>query len=203
MTTPEDTRDVRRLIFTYRSYTPIPFLLVMIWFAQPTPLSMVVGFAVAFVGEIIRFWGVSIVGAETRTTGRVGGTFLITSGPFSYVRNPLYLGNMLLYAGVGVMSMALYPWLLVIAIVWFYIQYYLIVTKEEEYLIERFGSEYEEYRLNVRRFIPRVIAYRPARPGAKGANPAEGMASERRTLQAILLVTAAIVAKYLWLQRGA
>lgn len=203
MTTPEDTRDVRRLIFTYRSYTPIPFLLVMIWFAQPTPLSMVVGFAIAFVGEIIRFWGVSIVGAETRTTGRVGGTFLITSGPFSYVRNPLYLGNMLLYAGVGVMSMALYPWLLVIAIVWFYIQYYLIVTKEEEYLIERFGSEYEEYRLNVRRFIPRVIPYRPARPGAKGANPAEGMASERRTLQAILLVTAAIVAKYLWLQRGA
>jgi protein-S-isoprenylcysteine O-methyltransferase Ste14 len=164
---------------------------------------MVVGFAIAFVGEIIRFWGVSIVGAETRTTGRVGGTSLITSGPFSYVRNPLYLGNMLLYAGVGVMSMALFPWLLVIAIVWFYIQYYLIVTKEEEYLLERFGSEYEEYRLNVRRFIPRVIAYRPARPGAKGANPAEGMASERRTLQAILLVTAAIVVKYLWLQWGA
>ncbi|HXX65471.1 MAG TPA: isoprenylcysteine carboxylmethyltransferase family protein, partial [Bacteroidota bacterium] len=68
--------DIRRLIFRMRSYTPIPFLLVMVYFARPTPLSLVIGFAVLFVGEIIRFWGVAIVGAETRTTGTVGGTYL-------------------------------------------------------------------------------------------------------------------------------
>jgi protein-S-isoprenylcysteine O-methyltransferase Ste14 len=192
--------DIRRLIFKYRSYTPIPFLLVMIWFAQPTVPSLVIGFAVVFAGELIRFWGVSIVGAETRTTGTVGGTFLITNGPFSYVRNPLYVGNMLLYAGVGIMSMALFPWMLLVAIAWFYLQYYLIVTREEEYLAATFGGEFDEYRRNVRRFVPRLTPYRSARPAAKTVDPSEGLSSERRTLQAIGLVVALVVAKYIYLR---
>jgi protein-S-isoprenylcysteine O-methyltransferase Ste14 len=191
--------DIRRVIFKYRSYTPIPFLLVMIWFAEPTVLSLVIGFAVVFIGELIRFWGVSIVGAETRTTGTVGGTFLITNGPFSYVRNPLYAGNMLLYAGVGIMSMALFPWMLLVAVAWFYVQYYLIVTREEEYLAVTFGEDFEVYRKNVRRFMPRLTPYRSARPAAKTVDPSEGLASERRTLQAIGLVTALVLAKYLYL----
>jgi protein-S-isoprenylcysteine O-methyltransferase Ste14 len=193
-----DTFDVRRWIFTYRSYTPIPFLVVMVVFARPTVLSLVGGFAIMLIGELIRFWGVSIAGAETRTTGNVGGTYLITNGPFAYVRNPLYLGNMLLYAGIGVMSLALFPWLLIIAVVWFYVQYYLIVTREEEYLAGRFGGEYDEYRRHVRRFLPRLTPYRTARPPAKTLDPAEGLASEKRTLQAIGLVTLLIVALYVF-----
>jgi protein-S-isoprenylcysteine O-methyltransferase Ste14 len=185
--------DIRRLIFKYRSYTPIPFLVVMAVFAAPTAASLVIGFAVAFVGEIIRFWGVSIAGAETRTTGTVGGTFLIMTGPFAYVRNPLYLGNMLLYAGVGVMSMALFPWLLIAALVWFYLQYYLIVTSEEGYLSGQFGSDYACYCRHVRRFLPRLTAYKSGAPPARQLDPAEGLASERRTLQAIGLVTLAII----------
>jgi len=192
--------DIRRLIFRMRSYTPIPFLLVMVYFAQPTPLSLVIGFAVLFIGEIIRFWGVSIVGAETRTTGTVGGTYLSTNGPFAYVRNPLYVGNMLVYAGVGVMSMALFPWMLIAALCWFYVQYYLIVTREEEYLAGTFGDEYALYRKSVRRFIPRWTPYRSLHPAPKTVNPQEGLASERRTLQAIVLVTLVIVAKYIYVQ---
>lgn len=199
MTVDGNDNDIRRVIFKYRSYTPLPFLLVMIWFAEPTVLSLVVGFAVVFVGELIRFWGVSIVGAETRTTGTVGGTFLITNGPFSYVRNPLYAGNMLLYAGVGIMSMALFPWMLIVAVAWFYVQYYLIVTREEEYLASTFGDDFEVYRRNVRRFVPRLTPYRSARPAAKTVDPSEGLSSERRTLQAIGLVTALVLAKYLYL----
>jgi protein-S-isoprenylcysteine O-methyltransferase Ste14 len=196
----KNDNDIRRMIFKYRSYTPIPFLLVMIWFAQPTVLSLVIGFAVVFTGELIRFWGVSIVGAETRTTGTVGGTFLITNGPFSYVRNPLYVGNMMLYAGVGIMSMALFPWMLLVAISWFYLQYYLIVTREEEYLAATFGGEFDAYRRNVRRFVPRLTPYRSARPAAKTVDPSEGLSSERRTLQAIGLVFALVVAKYIYLR---
>jgi protein-S-isoprenylcysteine O-methyltransferase Ste14 len=138
--------DIRAWMFAYRSYTPIPFLAAMVWFARPTLISLLLGFAVVVAGEMIRLWGVSIAGAETRTTGTVGGTYLITNGPFGYVRNPLYVGNMLMYAGVGIMSMALFPWLLIIALLWFYVQYYLIVTKEEEYLLERFGEEYRAQR---------------------------------------------------------
>jgi protein-S-isoprenylcysteine O-methyltransferase Ste14 len=193
--TPEDSEtDVRRLIFKYRSYTPLPFLTVMVCFADPTVLSLIVGFGILSIGELIRFWGVSIAGAETRTTGTVGGTFLITTGPFAFVRNPLYVGNMLMYAGIGIMSMALFPWLLLVAIVWFYIQYYLIVTKEEEYLAERFGEEYAHYRRKVGRFLPRWRAYVSSQPPPKVLNPSEGLASEKRTLQAIGLVTLLILA---------
>jgi protein-S-isoprenylcysteine O-methyltransferase Ste14 len=196
----KNDNDIRRQIFKYRSYTPIPFLLVMIWFAQPTVLSLVAGCAVVFTGELIRFWGVSIAGAETRTTGTVGGTFLITNGPFSYVRNPLYVGNMMLYAGVGIMSMALFPWMLLVAISWFYLQYYLIVTREEEYLAATFGGEFDEYRRNVRRFVPRLTPYRSVRPAAKTVDPSEGLTSEKRTLQAIGLVLTIVVAKYIYLR---
>jgi protein-S-isoprenylcysteine O-methyltransferase Ste14 len=194
--------DIRRLIFKYRSYTPIPFLIVMVWFAHPTLLSMVIGFALVFLGESLRFWGVSIAGSETRTTGKVGGTFLITNGPFAYVRNPLYVGNMTMYIGIGVMSMALFPWLLIIAALWFYMQYYLIVTQEEEYLVGHFGVEYEEYRKHVGRFIPRLQRYVSLTPPPKGVSASEGFASERRTLQAIGLVTLLIVARFVFGGQG-
>jgi protein-S-isoprenylcysteine O-methyltransferase Ste14 len=192
--------DIRRLIFKYRSYTPIPFLVVMIWFAEPTLPSMVLGFLMIVGGEAIRFWGVSIAGSETRTTGKVGGTYLITNGPFAYVRNPLYVGNIVMYAGVGVMSMALFPWLLAGAVLWFYFQYHMIVTREEEYLAKRFGGEYENYTRGVGRFVPRLKRYVSPSPPAKSVTVSEGLASERRTLQAIVLVTLLIIVKYMYLR---
>ena len=185
--------DFRGLVFRYRSYTPLPFLAVMVVFARPAVWSIAAGIALMALGEALRFWGVSIVGAETRTTGTVGGTYLITSGPFAYVRNPLYLGNMMLYAGVGLMSMALFPWLLAAAVLWFYVQYWLIVTREEEYLASTFGDAYREYVNSVPRFFPRWTPYRSAQPPPKRANLREGLASERRTLQAIGLVTVALL----------
>jgi protein-S-isoprenylcysteine O-methyltransferase Ste14 len=190
------TTDIRQLVFTYRSYTPLPFLLLMMVFAQPTPSSLMAGFAVLLAGEAIRFWGVSIVGSETRTTGSVGGTYLITTGPYAYVRNPLYVGNMLMYAGVGIMSLAWWPWLPLAALVWFYVQYTLIVTREEEYLAGRFGETFADYCRHVRRFVPRLTPYRTAAPPSKFLNFAEGLSSERRTLQALVIVTALVLILY-------
>lgn len=194
-------KTLRALAFTYRSYTPIPFLILMVFTAQPTLASLMVGFCVLCVGELIRFWGVSIAGAETRTTGTVGGTYLITSGPFAHVRNPLYLGNMLMYTGIGIMSMALFPWLQIVALVWFAVQYRLIVAGEEEYLAGRFGAEYEEYRRQVPRFLPRLTRYVPSAAPAKALNPSEGLASEKRTLQAVGIVTLMLVIIYI-VQQG-
>ena len=185
--------DLPKVMFSVRSYTPIPFLIMMVLFARPTLMSVLIGFIIVLVGECIRFWGVSLAGAETRTTGTVGGTYLITNGPFAYVRNPLYVGNMLVYIGVGVMSMALFPWLILIALVWFVFQYTLIITGEEEYLRATFGESYVHYCGAVHRFIPRMIPYRSTQLSPKTVNIREGLDSEKRTLQAIGLVTIAIV----------
>ena len=106
--------------FKYRSYTPIPFVIVMLIFENASVESLIVGFIIALAGELIRFWGVSWAGSETRTTGSVGGSNLIISGPFAYVRNPLYVGNILMYTGLGVMSFALFPYLHIAGDCFFY-----------------------------------------------------------------------------------
>ena len=123
--------DIGKLVFKYRGYTPIPFLIVMLIFAESTIESLIGGFLLVMVGEFFRFWGICYAGAETRTTGRVGGSYLIISGAFAYVRNPLYLGNIITYLGIGIMSMALFPYLQIIALIYFYVQYYLIINEEE------------------------------------------------------------------------
>jgi protein-S-isoprenylcysteine O-methyltransferase Ste14 len=179
--------DFRQRIFQYRSYIPIPFLIVMVIFARPTGLSIVAGLGIVLVGEFIRLWGVAIAGSETRTTGPVGGTFLITKGPFAYVRNPLYVGNILIYCGVGVM--ALLPWVAGVAFIFFTVQYTLIVSLEEEYLIKTFGDDYRRYVKAVPRFLPTFKRF----PGSTNIQPdldwARGIISEKSTLLAITLVT--------------
>ena len=188
--------DIRQRIFEIRSYTPIPFILLMLIYAKPTPASIVVGLLLAMLGELIRFWGVSIAGTETRTTGPVGGTNLITDGPFAYVRNPLYVGNMMMYVGVGIMANALMPYLIIVAYSFFVFQYTMIVLREEEYLHGAFGDEFERYVQNVPRFIPRLTPYVGVHSFHRDPDIARGLQSERRTLQAFSVLTLVIIVLY-------
>jgi protein-S-isoprenylcysteine O-methyltransferase Ste14 len=185
--------------FKYRSYTPIPFLFLMFFFEDANIWSLVAGFLIALAGEFIRFWGVSWAGSETRTTGSVGGTFLIVSGPFAYVRNPLYVGNILLYFGLGIMSFAIFPYLQIVAIIFFFIQYHFIVKEEEEYLEKAYGKDYEEYVKNVPRFFPKPISYKVDNIEQPPLNWKGGLRSEKRTLQAFSLVT--IIILLIWFFR--
>lgn len=174
--------NLSKFLFKNRSYTPLPFLLVMVIFAKPNLYSMITGFLIALLGEMIRFWGVCYIGSESRTTGKVGGTKLLVSGPFAYVRNPLYVGNILIYMGIGVMSNALFPYLIIFGFIFFVFQYYFIIIEEEKYLKDEFKEDYIEYYKNVRRFIPKL------RPYKKSNNKinfefSRGISSERRTLQ--------------------
>jgi protein-S-isoprenylcysteine O-methyltransferase Ste14 len=188
--------DIRLKIFELRSYTPMPFIMLMLVYAEPTMTSLTAGFAIAIVGEMIRFWGVSIAGSETRTTGVVGATNLITDGPFGYVRNPLYLGNILIYLGCGIMSNALVPWLQLAALVWFIVQYHFIVSREEEYLRQTFGEEYDRYVRNVPRFLPRLTQYSGDHSFHRDADFSRGIKSETRTLQGFAAVVLLIIARY-------
>lgn len=192
--------DFRQRLFQYRSYTPIPFLIVMMIFARPTIESLTTGFVVIVLGESIRLWGVAIAGSETRTTGPVGGTYLITRGPFSYVRNPLYVGNILIYVGVGIMSNAVFPWLALIALIYFFWQYSLIVNLEEEHLREKFGEEYKRYCESVPRFFPLPRRYQQGEHAQPELDWKRGIISEKRTLQAITVLT--IVLAILYYYRG-
>lgn len=76
---------------------------------------------------------------------------LIVKGPFRLTRNPLYLGMMLLYAGMAFWLDALWPLLLLLPLI-VVIQGYAI-AREERYLERRFGAEYVDYCRRVRRWI--------------------------------------------------
>jgi protein-S-isoprenylcysteine O-methyltransferase Ste14 len=176
-------------VFKYRSYSPIPFVILMLAFQKATVESLLIGFAITTLGELIRLWGVCYAGSETRTTGKVGGTFLIISGPFAYVKNPLYLGNILMYFGFGIMSLALFPYLQIVALIFFYFQYHVIISREEGYLREQFGEEYSKYYKAVPKLIPTVFPYRNKNLEQPEFNFKAGFRSERRTLQAFAITT--------------
>lgn len=182
--------------FKYRSYTPIPFIILMLFFENANPTSLVVGFLIALIGELIRFWGVSWAGSETRTTDSVGGSNLIISGPFAYVRNPLYVGNILMYFGLGIMSFALFPYLQIVAIAFFILQYHLIVGEEEAFLKTKFGDQYKRFLENVPKFFPRLTPYKDEKNIQPKVSYAKGFKSEIRTLQAFAVVILLIIVKW-------
>ena len=188
--------DLRDRLFTYRSYTPIPFLVLGLIFGQPTAQSMAIGIVMAILGESLRFWGVGHATSLTRVTGSVGAPRLVVSGPFAYLRNPLYLGNMLLYTGFGVMSNR--PILIAATALWFVFQYWMIVSREEEFLAKEFPEEYTLYRASVPKFIPRLTPY-----GADRQSRIQWMVavrSERRTFQAFAIALLLMSARYFFLR---
>jgi len=183
----------RERLFSFRSYTPVPFILVMVAFAEPGLWTFVAGCAVMAAGELTRFVGVAYAGPLTRVTGEVGAPELIVAGPFAYVRNPLYVGNMLLYVGVGIAANALAPWLVLGAAAYFLFQYWAIVSLEEEFLGKKFGETYRSYQKAVPRFVPRLLPYRTPQQATQRPDYASAVRSERRSFQAIVLILVLIV----------
>lgn len=190
--------DIRQSLFQYRSYTPFPFLFAMVLFARPTSTTLLSGVVLTLLGESLRFWGVAYAGSLTRVTGGVGAPEVVIAGPFSYVRNPLYIGNILMYTGVGLMANALTPWLVSVALVYFIFQYSLIVSLEEEFLEKEFGEGYREFKNNVPRFFPRLRPYQNPCQEHQKPNWAEAIRSERRTFQAIVLAMLLLLLIWIW-----
>ncbi len=184
------------ILFKYRSYTPIPFVIVMLVYENANIWSLILGFIIVAAGELLRLWGVSWAGSETRTTGHMEGTYLIVSGPFAYIRNPLYIGNILIYLGIGIMSFAIFPYLQVFALLFFIFQYYHIIKAEEEYLVNRYGEQFKEYKKNVPRLFPRLTPYRIGEVKQPPFKLKAGLRSEKRTFQAIGFVTVTIFLKW-------
>ena len=186
--------DVRQFFFKNRSFTPIPLAFAIIFFADPSVSATIVGFLLVLVGEIIRLNGVHHAGGATRTM-KVGAHALCTSGPFGYVRNPLYLGNIIIYAGVVLMAGGLFMWqLLGVTVAFFFLQYSLIISLEEETLTRKFGDEYKLYLITVPRFIPRGISW-PGHNKTPLLKWGETFRTERRTLQLVAIFILFIVSK--------
>ncbi len=183
-------KEFSKFLFRYRSFTPIPFIAIMLVYYNGNLQSWIVGGLAIILGELLRIWGISYAGYLTRSTLKLVAKKLVTVGPFAHVRNPLYIGNIFIYVGFGILSLALFPYLQIVALSWFVLQYKLIINIEEEFLEQKFGMQYQNYKNNVNRFSPIIKGYKENINEESTGNLKEALKSESRTLQALASVSA-------------
>ena len=110
---------------------------------------------ILFFGVLLVIRGMRIVFGEIREKPHV-----ITKGVFSIVRHPIYLGAMLIYFTLLIITFSIFSSIIFLVIVIFY---YGISISEEKLLIKLFGKEYKQYRHNV----PMLLPYKKIRKGRK------------------------------------
>ena len=111
------------------------------------------------IGLLLCAFALAIDVFALRTLWRAGTTVmphrpsahLVTDGPFSFTRNPIYLGNTLLMIGAGLVAGVL--WLVLLAPAAAFATQKLAIEGEERHLADRFGKRYRDYQKKVRRWI--------------------------------------------------
>jgi protein-S-isoprenylcysteine O-methyltransferase Ste14 len=171
------------LLYKYRGYTPIPFILIGLVFAEPREDLMVFGAILMAFGELLRFISVGYLGDSSRAREIVAEK-LVTNGPYAFIRNPIYTGNMFLYMGASIFAGSLLPYLLYLVILYFSIQYSLCVKYEESILDALHGEDYLNYKEAVPRFYPRLSPY--SHKSSYKIDLSTALASERTTFLGII-----------------
>jgi protein-S-isoprenylcysteine O-methyltransferase Ste14 len=124
---------------------PLGFVLAagVLYFAQPTATSILLGLPIAIGGAIFRALAAGVIKKDAA---------MATSGVYAMTRNPLYFGSSLLACGFAVMS-----WNEIAAILLllpFSVIYPVVIFREEAHLEQLFPDEFRAYRSNVPRFFP-------------------------------------------------
>ena len=78
---------------------------------------------------------------------------IVTSGIYSKIRHPQYLGGILSHIGISLILLNYYS---LISTPLIFLLLYLMAVAEEKYLIEKFGKQYREYMLKTPRFLPKI-----------------------------------------------
>jgi len=145
---------------------------------------VVAGVLLLAAGEGLRLWGVAHIGAVSRTRGDEVAR-LVEGGPFAWSRNPLYIGNLMLWSGVGLLAGR--PLAAAVVVLVLAVHYRFVVAWEEENLRARLGAPYEAYTARVSRWFGGRGSTTKASADWGGA-----FRSERSTVLAASLMVAAI-----------
>jgi len=124
---------------------PCGFVLVaaFLWLSAPTPTSLAAGLPIALLGLALRAWAAGHLQKDST---------LIDSGPYAWVRNPLYLGTLTAAAGFAV---AARRWELAILFAVVFVLIYLPVVDLEEQHLARLFPAYSAYTQRVPQLLPR------------------------------------------------
>jgi protein-S-isoprenylcysteine O-methyltransferase Ste14 len=212
-TSPDSTK-LGSWLFRHRTSLPVPIavaiLLIPSGETSQSLVEILSGVGLTVGGEAIRLWGVHHIGVISRTrSDRLGP--LVDTGPFACVRNPLYIGNVLMWVGFAVTAGLI--WLAPIVLILLAVEYHWIVAWEESLLGSRVGEPYRDYCRRVPRWLPSIRCLATAwhrgggawlQPGTTTAVPGGSQAPTpaRRTLFSERGTLMAIAAGYLllWLK---
>lgn len=161
------------LLFRWRSYLLLAFAPAFVWAVMAGETIEVrwghaIGEAVealailmVLAGEAIRILTVGFVprGTSGRNTGKGQiAEVLNTSGLYTLVRNPLYLGNCLMYLGLALYTQQV--WLVGVLGLTLALYYERIIAAEEDFLRGKFGAPYTEWASRTPAFWPRLTGWR-------------------------------------------
>jgi protein-S-isoprenylcysteine O-methyltransferase Ste14 len=169
----EELEDSGRWLFRWRGYLPL-VLFVPVIAGLSDPLSTGIAqrvdglweafcVAVSLVGLAIRVATVGRTPGGTSGRKTVGGpsaSTLNTTGTYSVVRHPLYLGHFFQWLGIAIVPRN--PWVAVTVTLAFWVYYERIMFVEEEYLRRTFGAEFEAWAADTPAFVPDFARWTPA-----------------------------------------
>ncbi len=158
-------------VFKYRNLIFPVFFILLVFGTMPVlsdkqleKWRYAAGIAAALAGQIIRALTIGLAyiirGGRDR---KVYAETLVKDGIFAHCRNPLYLGNILIVTGLGIIANSVLFYLIGIPL--FIFLYMAIIRAEENYLAAKFGEEYIEYCRNVNRLIPNLSGIRKTLKG--------------------------------------
>ena len=160
-------------LFRFRGLVPVPLLLAQWALAEPTNWEIYwLGLGL---GEVLRFWAAGHISRSSRTKGSEVG-LLVVRGPYAHVRNPIYVGNMLQWIGLG--GLCGLGW----AVAWFVLGaalYGTLVPWEEQQLGRRWPEQFNYWANSVWRWTPHLEAGGiPPRMKSTRWRPGTAIASE-------------------------
>jgi len=124
-------------------------IILLIIFAKPQLPLFLVGVPLIAVGEVVRLWAAGHLSKNREVT---------TTGPYAYVKNPLYLGTFLIMVGFCFLAS---QWIiLAVGLAGFFVYYAPFKKKAEaDRLRQIFGSAWDDYDQSVPDYIPRLTPY--------------------------------------------
>jgi protein-S-isoprenylcysteine O-methyltransferase Ste14 len=171
MALQEQFETTGEYFFQWRSYLPLAlavlFILALVQFRYPFAdrglnLAWDGGcLAVALVGQVVRFFTVGFVprGTSGRNTRGQVAEVLNTTGMYAVVRNPIYLGNFIIWFGLSLFMKSV--WFTTVIILFFTIFYERIIFREEAFLRQKFGEAFMEWAAVTPVFLPKFRNWRP------------------------------------------
>lgn len=164
--------------------------LLLIIFSNAQPIPFLIGVVIVSVGEAIRFWAAGHLRKDKSLT---------ITGPYAYIKNPLYIGTVLVTIG---MCLCAYNFIILafgLAVLFF--QYLPYKLKKEGTRLEKiFGEEYIAYAKQVPNLIPKLTPYRPEGKAVKKWSFEQVKGNSEHLTFLAILAGIILISRNLWIR---